>query len=307
MLRITSNTAFVGDKTQLPGYFPLIDTVPLFAGGVRKLIKSYSGPLLQVRRSSDNTTQDIYPDSQGQLDSASLLTFAGVGSAYVSIIYDQSGNGNNLTRISLSGQPIIVNSGTLNKVSGKPSIYFSDSAKAMSFSQSVSIALSGCSFVASSMVVQFPSAPKSQVSLFSFYDSSNHRRFSCGIGYNSQDFNKYQCFSNNTSSVEQTTTTVVENDSNIYGNNNIVTSWVDFSNKKIGIMLDCTTPQVMNIPGGVMANVDNTGIVGAARWSSGSPIEAALFNLSEMILVNKNSSYIKTSIPSNQVSTYQVR
>lgn len=305
MLRLTSNTAFVGDKTQLPGYFPLIDTVPLFAGGVRKLIKNYSGPLLQVRRSSDNTTQDIYPDSQGMLDTTSLLSFAGAGSAFVSVIYDQSGNGNNATRVTLSGQPIIVNAGNINKVNGKVAINFSDSGKAMGLPQSVSIAMGGSTFLGISMVVQISKTPTAACSLFSFYDNASHRRFSCGIGYNTQDFNKYQAFHNNTSNVAQATTSVVENDSTVYGNNNVITSWVDLSNKQMGIMLDGVTPQTATIAGGTLGVVDNTGIIGAASWSSGSPVDGALFNFSEMILVNKSSPYIKTSIPANQISIYQ--
>jgi hypothetical protein len=46
------------------------------------------------------------------------------GSAFVTTWYDQSGNGRNATQTSASSQPMILSSGTINLVGGKPSIYF---------------------------------------------------------------------------------------------------------------------------------------------------------------------------------------
>lgn len=80
--------------------------------GTSRLLSAYTGKALQVRRSSDSTTQDIAFLSGGGLDTASLLAFTGAGGAYVSIFYDQSGNGNNLTQTTAAMQPQIVNAGT---------------------------------------------------------------------------------------------------------------------------------------------------------------------------------------------------
>jgi hypothetical protein len=47
------------------------------AYSLRKLISTYSGPSIRVRRSSDNAEQDIAFDTAGNLDTNSLLSFVG--------------------------------------------------------------------------------------------------------------------------------------------------------------------------------------------------------------------------------------
>ena len=89
----------------------------------RKLSSTYSGSAIQVRRSSDNTTQDI-GFSGGELDTASLKTFVGSNSGYISIWYDQSGNGTNLSQGTQSNQPRIVNAGVIDRENGKPFVRF---------------------------------------------------------------------------------------------------------------------------------------------------------------------------------------
>ena len=85
---------------------------------------AYTGPLIRVRRSSDDTELDIAASVDG-IDSASLLTFVGAGSGYVTKIYDQSGNGNHATQSTASYQPRIVNAGTIETDSnGDYSIYY---------------------------------------------------------------------------------------------------------------------------------------------------------------------------------------
>jgi len=66
---------------------------------VRALYQSYSGPLYQVRR-SDNTTKDIKPlEAGGYVDASIQDNFCTVaGECRISIIYDQSSNGNHLTK-----------------------------------------------------------------------------------------------------------------------------------------------------------------------------------------------------------------
>ena len=67
---------------------------------VYRLYSSYTGSLLRVRRSSDNTEQDIGYDSNGYLDTASLLAFVGANDGFVTTWYDQSGNSNDATQTS---------------------------------------------------------------------------------------------------------------------------------------------------------------------------------------------------------------
>ena len=92
--------------------------------GLRSL-GSYSGALVDVRRSADDATRTINTTSDGSLDTADLLSWSSGSSAvYVSKIYDQSGNGNHFTQATNSLQPRLVNSGTVENINGKPVMQF---------------------------------------------------------------------------------------------------------------------------------------------------------------------------------------
>ena len=67
---------------------------------------------VQVRRSSDNTTQDFYADRLGNLLTAPvtgqpLTNWLGGATGYVTTWYDQSGQGNHATQGTAANQPII--------------------------------------------------------------------------------------------------------------------------------------------------------------------------------------------------------
>jgi hypothetical protein len=65
----------------------------------RALYGSYNGPLYQVRRSSDDTTTNISPLAAGGVaNAATQNSFCSGTSCVITQIYDQSGNGNNLTQ-----------------------------------------------------------------------------------------------------------------------------------------------------------------------------------------------------------------
>ena len=100
----------------------LLDLYPATAAySLRKLRSAYTGAAIRVRRSLDNTEQDI-GFLADELDIASLLSFAGVGDGFVSVWYDQSGAGLNLTQTTASNQPRIVNTGIIELENGKPSL-----------------------------------------------------------------------------------------------------------------------------------------------------------------------------------------
>lgn len=91
----------------------LIDEVSgaYFAFGLKRLSLSYAGSCLQVRRSSDNATQDI--GFKGNfLDVPALLSFVGANDGFISIWYDQTGSSRNATQTSASSQPKIVSAGS---------------------------------------------------------------------------------------------------------------------------------------------------------------------------------------------------
>jgi hypothetical protein len=92
---------------------------------LRKLSSSYTGNAIQVRRSSDNTTQNIGFDVNGNLDTNALKTFVGSNSGFVTIWYDQSGNGLNATQSNAANQPRIVNAGVIERRNSTPILVFS--------------------------------------------------------------------------------------------------------------------------------------------------------------------------------------
>ena len=94
------------------------------AYSVRKLSTTYTGYAMQVRRSSDDATQDIGFTAAGELDTAALKTFVGGDDGYVSVWYDQSGNGINLSKSTSSEQPRIVGAGILDRENRRPFIRF---------------------------------------------------------------------------------------------------------------------------------------------------------------------------------------
>ena len=70
----------VGVRTQVSGGISyLLDTYSGAAAAysLRKLRNSYTGSAIRVRRSSDNTTLDVGFDANGNLDTASMLSFVG--------------------------------------------------------------------------------------------------------------------------------------------------------------------------------------------------------------------------------------
>lgn len=104
----------------------LLDLYPNAAAAysLRKLRSGYTGSAIRVRRSSDNTEQDIGFTSTGDLDTTALTTFVGANNGFVTTWYDQSGNGNNATQVDSTAQPVIFSGGTVVNVNNKPAIDF---------------------------------------------------------------------------------------------------------------------------------------------------------------------------------------
>lgn len=93
------------------------------AYSLKKLRTGYTGSCIRVRRSSDNTEQNI-GFVNNVLDISSLLSFVGSGNGFITTWFDQTTNGYNQTQTSATLQPKIVNSGTLLTSGGKAAIQF---------------------------------------------------------------------------------------------------------------------------------------------------------------------------------------
>ena len=83
------------------------------AYSLRALNSAYTDAAIRVRRSSDNTEQDIKLLYDGSLDTSSLLSFVGAGDGFVSTWYDQSGSGNNAIQATATKQGKVVDLGNL--------------------------------------------------------------------------------------------------------------------------------------------------------------------------------------------------
>ena len=119
---ITGYSNTISVTTSAPSL--LLDLYPSAAAAysVRLLRSAYSGSAIRVRRSSDNTEQNIGFTALGNLDTSSLTSFCGSGDGFVTTWYDQSGNANNATQTTAANQPQIVSSGSVINVNSKPSL-----------------------------------------------------------------------------------------------------------------------------------------------------------------------------------------
>jgi hypothetical protein len=98
------------------------------AYSLRKLRTAYTGSAIRVRRSNDNTEQDIGFTSAGDLDTASLKTFVGANSGFVTTWYNQGDSSSlDFTQTTAASQPRIINAGTIDRQNGDPSVFFDGS------------------------------------------------------------------------------------------------------------------------------------------------------------------------------------
>ena len=97
------------------------------AYSVRRLNGNYTGAAIQVERSSDNTTQDIGFDSNGDLDESALTTFCTGTTCKVRTWYGQeasggTGSGNDAVQTTHANQPTIYTGGAIVKENGRVAV-----------------------------------------------------------------------------------------------------------------------------------------------------------------------------------------
>lgn len=90
---------------------------------LRKINASYTGYCIKVRRSSDNTEQEI-SFSGSYCDTSALKSFVGANDGFVVKWYDQSGLAIDATQTTTSYQPKIITSGVIERSGTIPSINF---------------------------------------------------------------------------------------------------------------------------------------------------------------------------------------
>lgn len=104
-----------------------------------KAITGYSGNVMQVRRSSDNSTQNF---TATEVTDGTLATFCSGTDGFVSILYDQIGS-SNISPPANSNQPQIVSSGTVITDNGQPVMDFDGTDDRFEFPSSVYTVIDG--------------------------------------------------------------------------------------------------------------------------------------------------------------------
>lgn len=166
------------------GFTGLLDDYPNAAAAysLRQLRNAYTGDAIEVRRASDNSTQNI-GFVNNELDTTSLESFCSGTNGFVTTWYDQSGNGNDASQTTAANQPQIVSSGSTITEDGKPSLQFDGSDDDLSVSTPILDAGGEQSI--------FSTINNTSGSWFSQYTSSTTGRFLLGLrgtGYNGAFF-----------------------------------------------------------------------------------------------------------------------
>lgn len=130
------STLYLGAETPTRAYLGGVEVWSAFSGpldayaddlaaaySLRRLLASYEGSAVRVRRDSDNATLDIGFLSDGSLDTPALLAFVGAGSGYVVVWYDQRGL-RDASQASPSSQPRIASAGAVKTRGGAPTVDF---------------------------------------------------------------------------------------------------------------------------------------------------------------------------------------
>jgi hypothetical protein len=122
----SANSAASAQISDAPAFSGLLDDYSgaSIAFSLRRLSSAYTGDLIAV--TTDGTDSAVISfDSNGDLDTATLETFANGGNAYVSTWYDQSGNGNNAVQSAFANMPLICESGTtITNANGNVAVKF---------------------------------------------------------------------------------------------------------------------------------------------------------------------------------------
>ena len=135
-LMVTASSLNGGGQASIPveltplGLLNQLTSSASAAYSMRSLNNNYGGPLIRVFKSVSGviTELDIFAKPNGELDTQSLMSFAGSGSVAVKTWYDQSGNGNSITlpNSNFAIAPILVNNGNLISINTKPSANYVD-------------------------------------------------------------------------------------------------------------------------------------------------------------------------------------
>lgn len=106
-------------RLAIPRPLDLVGTTPYLAVSAnRRMRGAYTGPLMRVRRTSDSAERNIGQAGGGFLDKQDLLSWAVGTDARLATLYDQSGNGNDMSQGVAANQAGVVSGGGLISTGG---------------------------------------------------------------------------------------------------------------------------------------------------------------------------------------------
>lgn len=145
-----------------------------------KLSTTYAGSCFRVRRSSDNTEQDI-GFSGNKFNAAGLSAFVGVNDGFITKWYDQSGNGIDLVQATTAHQPMIVDAGTVLQ-----KIYWDGVDDELTSSTTLGGSVGTTVYLAGHNRLAQPAAANGNIEAASSYGYTNTRRTTFNTGYDTR-------------------------------------------------------------------------------------------------------------------------
>lgn len=98
--------SLLGGRGDAYGYDGIPDIVHAYEPA-RRVLASYAGDLIRLRRASDNNEANFSYTDSGELDTAAIAIWAG-GASDVVTVYDQAPAGDDITQAVALGQPLYV-------------------------------------------------------------------------------------------------------------------------------------------------------------------------------------------------------
>jgi surface protein len=255
---------------------------------------SVGNPVVNVRRSSDNATQDF---TSTEITDGTLLAFVGntaSDNGYVTTWYDQSGNGQNAYQLNTGEQPIIVSSGVIVTDNANPSVLFNNTRLSL---PNATYLNNQTDFFIFSVVK--PSAAGGTVP--TIYASATNSGYKASLLYDFTTAQRFEVGGRRTSS--DSFTSVID-DTDALNDQSLVTGYLDYTNgdayiwKNNSVGVENNSFLVGQMDNSTNATPDNIGGATSAQGYIG--------NIQEIIIYPSDQSANRSGIESNINEHYSI-
>ncbi|MFL7852876.1 hypothetical protein AAD046_09385 [Providencia rettgeri] len=285
-------TNYIG-KDRFLGQYP----GAVVAYSMRHIGSSYVGPLIRARRSLDSKEQDFYA-VDGWINVGELKAFALNGDVFISIWYDQSGNGHHAIQPNQVAQPRIVKSGNIDVFGSRMCAFFDGIDDFMPLPEKICETFNSDES-AFSVYTSFLYGDGNTVNIFSVSSKSN-------ITPNSNNILTLQALrkGKNIGLYSQNTANIVNDAVSTTGlqNGRPVAAGFLRKDKEITLIDGNITTQAWVDMGDVNYKLAT---VGGLRRGTNEELLASEIKIGELIIYNKSSSSLSDEITSNIQTAFQ--